>query len=69
MRSIAHEVAALPLSEGDIDLTQRVPAHLTDERTEVGQVGLALNSMLDNVEGGDLTLGSPSASQHVDIGG
>lgn len=46
----AHEVAALPLSEGDIDLTQRVPAHLTDERTEVGQVGAALNALLAHVE-------------------
>ena len=30
---------------------QRVPRADTDPRTEVGQVGLALNSMLDNVEG------------------
>ncbi len=27
-----------------------MPEHLTDERTEVGQVGSALNSMLDHVE-------------------
>ena len=37
-------------SEGEIDLTDRVPEHLTDERTEVGQVGAALNTLLDHVE-------------------
>jgi two-component system, OmpR family, sensor kinase len=46
----AHEVAALPLSEGDISLDVRVPEHLTDERTEVGQVGGALNTLLAHVE-------------------
>ncbi|MEZ5091923.1 ATP-binding protein [Nocardioides sp.] len=46
----AHEVADLPLATGDINLTTRVPAHLTDERTEVGQVGSALNMMLAHVE-------------------
>jgi len=46
----AHEVAALPLGEGEIDLAQRVPEHLTDERTEVGQVGAALNALLAHVE-------------------
>jgi two-component system OmpR family sensor kinase len=46
----AHAVAALPLAEGDIDLAPRVPEHLTDERTEVGQVGAALNALLAHVE-------------------
>jgi len=46
----AHRVAALPLAEGDIDLTERVPADLTDERTEVGRVGAALNTLLEHVE-------------------
>ena len=46
----AHAVAALPLSSGDIDLGERVPEHLTDERTEVGQVGAALNALLSHVE-------------------
>jgi two-component system OmpR family sensor kinase len=46
----AHTVAALPLAAGEIDLTERVPEHLTDERTEVGQVGAALNSLLTHVE-------------------
>jgi two-component system OmpR family sensor kinase len=46
----ANAVAALPLAEGDIDLAERVPEHLTDERTEVGQVGAALNALLAHVE-------------------
>ena len=46
----AHRVAELPLSEGEIDLSDRVPPHLTDERTEVGQVGAALNLLLEHVE-------------------
>ncbi|MCB0907652.1 MAG: HAMP domain-containing histidine kinase [Nocardioidaceae bacterium] len=46
----AHEVAQLPLAEGEINLSQRVPEHLTDERTEVGQVGAALNTLLTHVE-------------------
>jgi two-component system OmpR family sensor kinase len=45
----AHRVAALPLAEGEIDLTERVPERLTDERTEVGQVGAALNTLLEHV--------------------
>jgi len=46
----AHRVAELPLGAGEIDLGERVPDRLTDERTEVGQVGAALNAMLDHVE-------------------
>ncbi len=46
----AHRVAEKPLSEGEIDLSDRVPARLTDDRNEVGQVGAALNSLLDHVE-------------------
>ena len=46
----AHAVAAMPLAEGDIDLAERVPDQLTDERTEVGQVGAALNALLAHVE-------------------
>jgi two-component system OmpR family sensor kinase len=43
-------VSELPLSSGEIHLTARVPDHLTDERTEVGQVGAALNALLAHVE-------------------
>ncbi len=46
----AHEVSTLPLSEGAIDLSPRVPERLTDEATEVGQVGSALNTLLSHVE-------------------
>lgn len=47
----AHEVAMLPLASGDVDIPARVPDRLTDERTEVGQVGAALNTLLGHVEG------------------
>ena len=43
-------MSELPLASGDIDLDVRVPANLTDERTEVGQVGAALNTLLAHVE-------------------
>ena len=46
----AHAVAALPLASGAIEMTVRVPAHLTDEETEVGQVGAALNTLIQHVE-------------------
>ena len=46
----AHRVADLPLSSGAIDLDERVPERLTDERTEVGQMGSALNTLLVHVE-------------------
>ncbi|WP_408895976.1 sensor histidine kinase [Nocardioides sp. R1-1] len=46
----AHAVAGLPLAEGEIGVTERVPDHLTDPRTEAGQVGLALNRLLAHVE-------------------
>ena len=46
----AHEVATLPLSSGEIGTTVRVPEELTDERTEVGAVGAALNTLLQHVE-------------------
>lgn len=46
----AHAVAELPLDSGEIGVTERVPDHLTDPRTEVGQVGAALNQLLAHVE-------------------
>jgi two-component system OmpR family sensor kinase len=46
----AHDVAALPLSTGEVAITPRVPSRLTDERSEVGQVGEALNTLLGQVE-------------------
>ena len=47
----ATQVSNLKLDSGDVALAERLPARDTDPRTEVGQVGLALNNMLDNVEG------------------
>jgi two-component system OmpR family sensor kinase len=46
----AHQVAELPLASGEVAVAERVPEHLTDEGTEVGQVGAALNTLLDHVE-------------------
>jgi two-component system OmpR family sensor kinase len=54
LQRVAHtatSVSRLKLDEGDVALAERIPEADTDPRTEVGQVGLALNNMLDNVEG------------------
>ena len=45
----AGRVAELPLDRGEVALAVRVPEADTDPRTEVGQVGAALNRMLDHV--------------------
>jgi two-component system OmpR family sensor kinase len=45
----ATRVSELELDRGEVDLAQRVPEEDTDPRTEVGQVGAALNKMLDHV--------------------
>ncbi|MEI2779092.1 MAG: HAMP domain-containing sensor histidine kinase [Tetrasphaera sp.] len=47
----ASRVSQLRLDSGAVALAERVPPQDTDPNTEVGQVGLALNSMLDNVGG------------------
>jgi two-component system OmpR family sensor kinase len=46
----AERVSAMPLATGEITIPERVPAHLTDEGTEVGQVGSSLNTLLAHVE-------------------
>ncbi len=46
---VAGRVGRLPLDRGEVHLAARVPD--PDPGTEVGQVGAALNRMLDNVEG------------------
>ncbi|WP_419702867.1 sensor histidine kinase [Promicromonospora sp. NFX87] len=46
----ARRVSELDLSRGAVAAIPRLPETLTDERTEVGQVGAALNRMLQNVE-------------------
>ncbi|MGS2617370.1 sensor histidine kinase [Micromonospora sp. LZ34] len=45
----AGRVSELPLDRGEVALSERVPAADTDPRTEVGQVGGALNRMLGHV--------------------
>jgi two-component system OmpR family sensor kinase len=45
----ATRVSELPLHSGEVALHERVPASDTDPRTEVGQVGAALNRMLGHV--------------------
>jgi len=47
--STASRVSELRLHRGEVNLAQRVPEADTDMRTEVGQVGAALNKMLDHV--------------------
>ena len=45
----ARQVTTVQLHRGEVDLGIRVPDRYTDPRTEVGQVGAALNSMLGHV--------------------
>jgi two-component system OmpR family sensor kinase len=45
----AHQVSQMELERGEVALSVRVPMEHTDPRTEVGQVGAALNSMLGHV--------------------
>ena len=45
----AGRVAELPLDRGEVALSVRVPESDTDPRTEVGQVGSALNRMLGHI--------------------
>ncbi|SCG48900.1 two-component system, OmpR family, sensor kinase [Micromonospora echinaurantiaca] len=45
----AGRVSELPLDRGEVALSERVPAADTDPRTEVGQVGAALNRLLGHV--------------------
>jgi len=47
--STASVVTTLPLHEGEVSLRVRVPPELTDDRTEVGKVGAALNQLIDHV--------------------
>ena len=45
----ATRVAELPLDRGEVALAERVPAADADPGTEVGQVGAALNALLEHV--------------------
>ncbi|GMA41150.1 sensor histidine kinase [Mobilicoccus caccae] len=46
----ATRVSQVPLSSGEVSVTERVPLRDTDRRTEVGQVGAALNDLLEHVD-------------------
>ncbi|MDQ1084442.1 cell wall metabolism sensor histidine kinase WalK [Microbacterium sp. SORGH_AS_0344] len=46
----ATRVASLRMEEGDVSITERVPADQVDTNTEIGQVGAALNTLLDRVD-------------------
>jgi two-component system, OmpR family, sensor kinase len=46
----ARRVSSMKLDTGQVALAERVPEADADGHTEVGQVGLAINTMLDNVE-------------------
>jgi two-component system OmpR family sensor kinase len=56
----AGRVSELPLDRGEVSLVDRVPEADTDQRTEVGRVGSALNRMLDHV---DVALETRQASE------
>ncbi|CAJ1494819.1 sensor histidine kinase [[Mycobacterium] burgundiense] len=45
----ARQVAHLPLDRGEVELPVRVPEADTNPNTEVGQMGSALNRMLDHI--------------------
>ncbi|MER6430923.1 HAMP domain-containing sensor histidine kinase [Streptomyces sp900105245] len=54
LRRVAHtatRVAELRLHTGEVNLSERVPDSECDPHSEVGQVGAALNRMLDHVHG------------------
>ena len=46
----ASRVARQPLDQGAVTILERVPAAQADDRTEIGRVGAALNTLLDHVD-------------------
>ncbi|NNH02281.1 sensor histidine kinase [Microbacterium ulmi] len=46
----ATRVAALPMAEGAVSIDERVPGEEADDRTEIGRVGHALNTLLDHID-------------------
>lgn len=46
----ATRVASVPMSEGAVSINERVPDAEADDRTEIGRVGHALNTLLDHVD-------------------
>ncbi len=50
MRQTALAVAGQPLDRGHVELSQRVPPELARSDREIGQLGVAINQMLDHVD-------------------
>lgn len=53
LRSVADtaaRVATLPMAEGAVSIDERVPDAEADDRTEIGRVGHALNTLLDHID-------------------
>lgn len=48
--SVAQQVAEQPLSQGDVEIRERVANQDTDPHTEVGRVGSSLNTLLGHIE-------------------
>ncbi|WP_375383761.1 sensor histidine kinase [uncultured Microbacterium sp.] len=46
----ATRVASVPMSQGAVSIAERVPDEQADDRTEIGRVGAALNTLLDHVD-------------------
>ena len=46
----ASRVARQPLDQGAVTILERVPETQADDRTEIGRVGAALNTLLDHVD-------------------
>ncbi|HKP07129.1 MAG TPA: histidine kinase dimerization/phospho-acceptor domain-containing protein, partial [Microbacterium sp.] len=46
----AARVSSQQLDQGEVSISERVPAREADARTEVGRVGAALNTLLDHVD-------------------
>lgn len=46
----ATRVAAMPMDQGEVTIAERVPEDEVDDRTEIGRVGAALNTLLDHVD-------------------
>jgi two-component system OmpR family sensor kinase len=58
----ATRVASMRMEEGDVSITERVPADQVDPHTEIGQVGTALNTLLDRV---DASLGARQRNEEL----
>src|SRR5699024_6880128 len=49
VRETAARVSELPLDRGEVELGDRISRHDANPQTEIGQVGAAINRMLDHI--------------------